>query len=54
MPRDDPQFNVRMNPDLKRWLQLHAAENKRSLNSEILLALERYRRQSEEANAAKH
>ncbi len=36
---------VRMNPDLRRWLQQQARQNHRSLNGEIIHRLEQTRQQ---------
>jgi len=45
MPRQDfpsnkaPQFNVRMPPDLKAWIERESARNGCSQNSEIIRAI---------------
>lgn len=43
---------VRMPPDLKQWLQHRAIDNRRSLNSEILIRLEDSRRSERQLKAA--
>jgi hypothetical protein len=52
-PKRQPPFGLRLPPDLKQWLAVKAAENRRSMNSEALFVLERYRaqQQGERANA---
>jgi len=42
---------VRLPEDLKAWLQHQAIDNRRSLNSEILVRLEQSRQQQEAADA---
>ena len=39
MSRTDPQINVRVPPNVKRWLDDQAARNMRSLNAEVVLAI---------------
>lgn len=48
--RGSPAAQVRMPDELKAWLQHQAIDNRRSLNSEILLRLE----QSRKAQEAQH
>lgn len=38
-------FGLRLPDDLKSWLELQARENRRSMNSEITVIVERYRAQ---------
>jgi predicted DNA-binding protein len=40
MARDDPQFNLRMSQELKDKISALAKKNKRSLNAEIVAAVE--------------
>lgn len=40
MARDDPQFNVRMPAEIKQQLTSIAATNRRSINAEIIAAIE--------------
>ena len=40
MARSDPQFNVRMPDDIKQQLTHIAATNRRSINAEIIAAIE--------------
>ena len=40
MARSDPQFNVRMPDDIKQQLTHLAATNRRSINAEIIAAIE--------------
>lgn len=40
MSRDDPQFKLRLPPALKAQIDQAAAENRRSLNAEIVARLE--------------
>lgn len=49
--RQMPQFNMRMPPNLKDWLQQKASDNFRSLNSEIVARLNESRKQEEARHA---
>lgn len=40
MARDDPQFNVRMPAEIKQQLTSIAATNRRSINAEIIAAIQ--------------
>lgn len=40
MARTDPQFNVRMPEDIKQQLTSIAATNRRSINAEIIAAIQ--------------
>lgn len=40
MSRRDPQFNLRIPPELKEQITALAAKNKRSINTEIVSAIE--------------
>ncbi|EAB5958556.1 Arc family DNA-binding protein [Salmonella enterica subsp. enterica serovar Manchester] len=40
MARDDPQFNVRMPAEIKQQLTNIAATNRRSINAEIIAAIQ--------------
>ena len=40
MSREDPKVNVRLPADLKEQLHALAAENKRSVNAEVVAAIE--------------
>lgn len=40
MARDDPQFNVRMPLDIKQQLTHIATTNRRSINAEIIAAIQ--------------
>lgn len=40
MARTDPQFNVRMPADIKQELTYIAATNRRSINAEIIAAIQ--------------
>ncbi|EKL0723146.1 Arc family DNA-binding protein [Citrobacter freundii] len=40
MARNDPQFNVRMPDEIKQQLTHIAATNRRSINAEIIAAIE--------------
>ncbi|TXE60100.1 MULTISPECIES: Arc family DNA-binding protein [Serratia] len=40
MARDDPQFNVRMPSEIKQQLTSLAATNRRSINAEIIAAIQ--------------
>lgn len=40
MSRRDPQFNLRIPPELKEQITALAAKNKRSINTEIVAAIE--------------
>ncbi|EEW2187858.1 Arc family DNA-binding protein [Escherichia coli] len=40
MARNDPQFNVRMPDDIKQQLTHIAATNRRSINAEIIAAIQ--------------
>lgn len=42
-----PQIGLRLPPDLRKWLDKKAAENHRSLNGEVVVAVEQYRKQQE-------
>lgn len=50
--RESPAVMVRMPDELKLWLKHQAIDNRRSLNSEVLLRLEQSRSQ-QEASAEK-
>lgn len=54
--RGSPYLMVRVPEDLKTWLKHQAIDNRRTLNSEVLVRLERARDQQEskqkEGNAA--
>lgn len=43
--RGSPAVMVRLPEDLKIWLKHQAVDNRRSLNSEVLLRLERSRKE---------
>lgn len=45
--RDSPAAQVRLPDDLKAWLQHAAIDNRRSLNSEIVVRLEKSRAQEQ-------
>ena len=38
---------LRLAPDLRAWLQVKARENRRSMNGEVTVLLERYRAQQQ-------
>lgn len=40
MARTDPQFNVRMPPEIKKQLTQIAETNRRSINAEIIAAIQ--------------
>ncbi|EIZ2110668.1 Arc family DNA-binding protein [Salmonella enterica] len=40
MSRENPQFNVRISPELKKQVVELARKNKRSINAEIVAAIE--------------
>ncbi len=40
MRQDTQTFNLRLTPDLVRWVKEQAARNRRSMNSEIACALD--------------
>lgn len=46
-------LGVRLPDDLKQWLKHQAVDNRRSLNSEIIVRLEASRRQDEESGDGK-
>ena len=46
-----PQFNLRFNESMRDWVKSLAEKNKRSVNSEINIILEKYRSE-QEANHA--
>ena len=48
--RKDPQISIRMPQDLKDWLAHKAIDNRRSLNSEIVVRLDQTRSSEEAAN----
>lgn len=52
--RNQPKspFPLRMEPDLKSWLQVRARSNKRSLNNEVLMALEALRTNDQKREAS--
>jgi hypothetical protein len=37
-------FGLRLEPELKSWMEVKARENRRSLNGEVAFVLEQYRR----------
>ena len=39
MKRTDPQMRIRLPAEVKRWLDTQAAQNMRSLNAEVVLAI---------------
>ena len=41
MSREDPKVNIRLPADLKEQLHALAAENKRSVNAEVVAAIEK-------------
>lgn len=45
MSANTEKLLLRLPPDLKAWLKDEAEKNRRSLNSEVLMILEGYRRQ---------
>jgi len=47
----NPQFNLRIPQNLKDWLFNEAVDENRSVNSEILHILERYRHEQEMKSA---
>lgn len=49
--RTAPQLVVRLPPELKQWLEQQARVNHRSLNGEVLVALEQYRKEVEAQKA---
>jgi hypothetical protein len=42
MARSDPHFRLRIPPELKAVIEIHAKYNQRSINAEIVHALEQY------------
>lgn len=44
-------FGLRMQPELKEWVQKRAEENRRSLNSEIVIRLEESKAREEKRQA---
>jgi predicted HicB family RNase H-like nuclease len=51
--KSESPFPLRMEHDLKSWLQVRARANKRSLNNEVLVALE-HLRSIEQKREAQH
>lgn len=58
MSREDPKVNIRLPADLKEQLHALAAENKRSVNAEVVAAIEqaielhqKLKRKQQEASA---
>jgi predicted transcriptional regulator len=51
MAQEDVQTNVRLPADLKAWLEKQAAQSRRSLTAEVVIALEQYRTRQEVADA---
>ncbi len=49
--RGSPAAMLRLPDELKRWLHHQAIDNRRSLNSEILVRLEQSRKQQEATDA---
>lgn len=54
MARGDPAFNLRLPGDLRAWLTRRAKENCRSVNSEMVVRLERSRRAESTEQPALH
>ena len=46
MARSDEQTNLRFPKELKDWLRQQAVDNKRSLNSEVIVLLQQLQRKS--------
>jgi hypothetical protein len=40
MSRTDPQLRVRLPPEIRDWLERNAAQNRRSINGEIIICVE--------------
>lgn len=52
MARSDVQTNIRLEADLKQWLQDRAKANRRSLNGELVVCLEQIQRQQQKEQAS--
>ncbi|WP_173088925.1 Arc family DNA-binding protein [Devosia sp. 1635] len=52
MPKTDPQLGIRLPEPLKRRLRRAADANRRSMNSEIIVLLERALPENEKAEVA--
>jgi hypothetical protein len=42
MNKRDPQIHVRCPPDIKKWLEDQAQENRRTLNAQIVYCMEQH------------
>lgn len=49
MKSTDPQFKLRLDADLKKWLEEQAQQNLRSVTNEIVIRLQRSREADAEA-----
>lgn len=49
MPRQDPQFNLRMPEELKQWVKRQAQQNCRSQTAEIVFSLWEAKKRNEHA-----
>ena len=51
MSRKDPQFNLRLPEDLKKWLEVQAQKNCRSQTAELVFMISEEKRRQEQAAA---
>ncbi|WP_081991180.1 Arc family DNA-binding protein [Inquilinus limosus] len=52
MKQTDPQFKLRLDADLKKWLEEQAGKNLRSVTNEIVIRLQRSREAERDAQPA--